>query len=54
MIVKLDFANAFDRVKHSFLFEVLQKIGFGRGFINWIKACISEPWIAPLVNGRAT
>jgi hypothetical protein len=54
MIVKLDFANAFDRVRHSFLFEVLQKFGFGSGFINWIKACISEPWIAPLVNGRAT
>jgi hypothetical protein len=38
MIVKLDFANAFVRVRHSFLFKVLQKIGFGFGFINWIKA----------------
>jgi hypothetical protein len=53
MIVKLDFANAFDRVRHSFLFEVLHKFGFGPGFISWIIACISEPWIAPLVNGRA-
>jgi hypothetical protein len=54
MIAKLDFANDFDRVRHSFLFKVLHKFGFGTSFINWIKACISEPWIAPLVNGRAT
>jgi ribonuclease HI/exonuclease III len=54
MVVKLDLANAFDRVRHSFLFDVLHKFGFGINFINWIRACISEPWIAPLVNGRAT
>ena len=53
MVVKLNLANAFDRVKHSFLLKVLQKIGFGEKFINWIRACISEPWIAPLVNGKA-
>jgi hypothetical protein len=54
MVVKLDLANAFDRVRHSFLFDVMHKFGFGINFINWIRACISEPWIAPLVNGRAT
>lgn len=53
MVVKLDLANAFDRVRHSFLFNFLSKFGFGVSFINWIWACISEPWIAPLVNGRA-
>lgn len=53
MVIKLDLANAFDRVKHSFLFAILHKLGFGRNFIKWIKACILEPWIAPLVNGRA-
>ena len=54
MVIKLDLANAFDRVRHSFLLNVLSKFGFGVNFINWIRACISEPWIAPLVNGRAT
>lgn len=54
MVIKLDLANAFDRVRHSFLFDVLHKLGFGQNFIKWIRACISEPWIAPLVNGRAT
>lgn len=54
MVIKLDLESSFDRVRHRFLLEVLHKFGFGHKFINWIKACISEPWIAPLVNGRAT
>ena len=54
MVIKLDLANAFDRVRHSFLLEVMHKFGFGSKFINWIRACISDTWIAPLVNGRAT
>lgn len=36
------------------MFNVLSKFGFDDRFLNWIQACISEPWIAPLVNGRAT
>lgn len=51
-ILKLDLANAFDRVRHSFLFAVLNKLGFNTSFINMVKACISSPWISPLVNGR--
>lgn len=54
MVIKLDLANSFDRVNHSFLLKVMSRFGFGSNFINWIWACISEPWIAPLVNGRAT
>jgi hypothetical protein len=52
MVIKLDMANAFDHVKHSFLFSVLKAYGFSDDFINWIKACIGSPWITPLVNGR--
>jgi hypothetical protein len=54
MIIKLDLANSFDRVRHNFLFKVMEKLGFFLAFIRWIKACIGSPWIAPLVNGRAT
>jgi len=43
MIVKLDLANAFDRVRHVFLFQVLKKYGFNASFIQWIKACIGSP-----------
>jgi len=54
MLIKLDMANAFDRVRHSFLLQVLYAFGFNSEFVNLIKACIGEPWIAPLVNGRPT
>jgi len=54
MVVKIDLANAFDRVRHFFLFVVLQRFGFASNFISWVKACIGESWIAPLVNGKAT
>jgi hypothetical protein len=54
MIIKIDMANAFDQVRHSFLFDVLSKFGFCPHFIQWISSCISNPWITPLVNGRPT
>lgn len=43
MVIKLDLANAFDRVRHRFMFDVMHKLGFGQKFIKWIRACISEP-----------
>ena len=54
MITKLDLANDFYRVRHNFLFKVMEKLGFAPAFISQIKSCIGSPWIAPLVNGRAT
>lgn len=51
-ILKLDLANAFDRVRHSFLFAVLRKMGFESPFLSLISTCIFGPWISPLVNGR--
>eukprot|EP00253_Pinus_taeda_P024410 PITA_24410 len=51
-VLKLDLANAFDRVRHSFLFAVLRKMGFNFAFISTITACISGPWISPVINGR--
>lgn len=53
MIIKIDLANAFYRVRHEFLFKVMEKISFAQKFIKWVKACISSPWISPLVNGRS-
>jgi hypothetical protein len=32
----------------------MENFGFSPSFINWIKACIGSPWVAPLVNGRVT
>ena len=53
MIIKLDLANAFDRVRYEFLFHVMQRFSFDPSFINWIQACVKSPWISPLVNGQA-
>jgi len=54
MVIKIDMANAFDRVKNNFLFEVLKKFDFNHSFISWIGECIYTPWIVPLINGRPT
>jgi hypothetical protein len=54
MIIKLDMANAFDRVRHSIVFDVMSKFGFSPSFIQWISSYINAPWIAPLVNTRPT
>jgi len=54
MIVKLDLANDFDKVRHDFLFVFMNKLGFEKRFISWVKACISIPWIAALVNSCPT
>lgn len=52
MIIKLDMANAFNRVNDQFLAAVLRKFGISNKFINIIMEFISNPWIAPLINGR--
>eukprot|EP00253_Pinus_taeda_P012762 PITA_12762 len=52
MIIKLDMANAFDRVNHHFLANVLRKFGISSKFITTIMECISNPWTTPLINGR--
>eukprot|EP00253_Pinus_taeda_P036022 PITA_36022 len=51
-VLKLDLANSFDRVRHSYLFAVLHKMGFDPSFTTMIAACITGPWISPLINGR--
>eukprot|EP00253_Pinus_taeda_P022245 PITA_22245 len=52
MIIKLDMANAFDRVDHSFLRAALKKFGFSSKIVDIISGCISNLWTAPLINGR--
>ena len=52
MLIKLDMKNAFDRVRLSFLYQVLLSFGFSIEFVKLLKACTDRPWIAPLVNGR--
>lgn len=51
IIIKLDMANAFDRVSLPYLRAILNKFSFSKEIIEVIKACITDPWITPLING---
>ncbi|XP_072077796.1 uncharacterized protein [Arachis hypogaea] len=44
-IIKLDFQKAYDRVKWSFVDIVLQKMGFGRRWREWIKECVCSAFM---------
>lgn len=43
MILKLDILKAYDLVDRYFLFEVLDKFGFGDSWIKWVKSCLATP-----------
>ena len=40
MTIKLDTENAFDCVRHNYLFIVLERFGFPPFFIKWMKSFI--------------
>ena len=46
MVVNID--------SHTFLLNAMARYGFDLSFMRWVKACISTPWIAPLINERET
>ena len=41
-LVTLDIEKAFDSVNHHFLISILQQIGFGTEFIEWIKVLLNN------------
>jgi len=51
MAIKLDMEKAFDRMEWSFLFAILEKLGFRSTWINWIRICITSPSFSILING---
>lgn len=52
MEIKIGMENAFEWVRHSFLFYLMHKFGFSPLVIRWIVACVRISWITPLVNGK--
>ena len=50
-VVGLDQQKAFDRVDHAFLWQVLGKMGFGEGFILWVKILYRGVFSRIKING---
>ena len=51
LICKLDIEKAYDSVNWHFLMRVLQKMGFGSKWKDWMWSCISTAKFSVLVNG---
>ncbi len=51
ILLLLDFEKAFDSVEWNFMFSVLEKFNFGKGFINWVKILYNKPIISIKNNG---
>ena len=52
-LVTIDIEKAFDSVNDHFLIAILEKIGFGTGFIEWIKVLINNQ-VSRVINGGKT
>jgi len=52
--VKVDFEKTYDLVDWDFLMYMLDKLGFHKKWIHWIKACMTSTTISVLVNGSPT
>nr|GEZ78005.1 cysteine-rich receptor-like protein kinase [Tanacetum cinerariifolium] len=54
MIFKVDFEKAYDSIRWDYLDDVLNKIGFGSKWRNWIHNCLNSSKGSILVNGSPT
>lgn len=51
LLLKLDIAKAFDTVAWPFLLQVLQYIGFGQRWRNWLSFLLATASTKNLLNG---
>lgn len=54
ILVKLDFAKAYDNINWAFMLNLLEDMGFGGRWIKWMEECVSTTSLAVLVNGSPT
>lgn len=53
LLLKLDMSKAFDTVSWPFLLQVLQSLGFGARWRDWIASLISTASTRVLLNGES-
>jgi len=53
MAINIDIEKAFDKMEWSFLFSIMNKLGFHAKWINWIRLCISTSSFSVLLNGSS-
>lgn len=54
IVVNVDLNKAFDRVDHQYLYNVLEKAGFGHQIIGWIKRLYGKAVSHIKINGVVT
>ncbi|GJV99272.1 RNA-directed DNA polymerase, eukaryota [Tanacetum coccineum] len=54
MVLKIDFAKAYDSIRWDFLDDVLSSFGFGSKWRSWIKGSLYSGMASILVNGSPT
>lgn len=51
VVLKLDMAKAYDRLRWSFLIKVLEKMGFDADVVDKIWRLVANNWYSILING---
>ncbi|XP_071739221.1 secreted RxLR effector protein 78-like [Rutidosis leptorrhynchoides] len=54
LLFKVDFEKAFDCLNWGFLLDVMNSMGFGSKWRQWIYSCLKSATISILVNGSPT
>ena len=54
LVCKLDIEKACDSISWDFLYQVMNRMGFGSRWVSWIKWCISTAFFSVLFNGSPT
>ena len=53
-LVTMDVEKAFDSLDHNFLISALEKYGFGKNFISWVKILLKNQESCVLNGGTTT
>ena len=54
VLCKLDIEKVYDHLNLTFLFSVMDRMGFRKKWIDWIKWCVTPASFSVLINGSPT